>query len=168
MICASSRQRAVLLIAGILIVAALAGAGLLASSGRSLDALKVLLYAMLVPGALLLAVFFVALVSQPSWYRSVTAIYFALFAAGAVLFLVFFFIWLPFSPMRWRFDEVPTLLAVPMLIGLALASVGSAIGTASAVIDGWRKRDRVVIVSSLVLAGMLGFVLVSALIARIT
>jgi hypothetical protein len=164
----SSRQRAALFVGGILIVAALAAAGLLASSGRSLDALKVLLFAMLVPGAVLLAVFFFAVVSQPSWYRSVSAIYFALFAAGAVLFHVFFFIWLPFSPMRWRFDEVPTLLAVPMLIGLAIVSVGSVIGLASATIDGWRKRDRVVIASSLVLMGILGFVFVRGLVARIT
>lgn len=143
----------------------LAVAGLLALTGRSLEGLKLALFVLLLPGLVLMTVWLVRVVRHPGWYRSVRLWTAFLFEAGAVLFLVPLLIWLPLSPISWAVEDLPQLLRLPLVSGLAFVAAGWLLALLEAAAADWRTRDYGRVATDIVLLALTALI-ASAAIAR--
>src|SRR6266568_3449360 len=65
----------------------------------------------------------------------------ALVGVGTVLILLALFGWLPFSPMRWNLDEMPLILRIPLVAGMALFVIGAGLMSIYQTREFWRRRD---------------------------
>jgi hypothetical protein len=122
---------------------------------------KLGLFAILVPALPFMGLMFVGAVTTPDWFRSTETVLGAVVSAAAAVFVLAFLIWLPFSPYRWRFEEVPATLRIPMLAGLAVFAIGGLLGLVYAVPAAWRRRDRRRAAEYLVALGVLAWIIVS-------
>jgi hypothetical protein len=105
------------------VAALLVLAGLLAATGRTTEGLRLALVAMLAPGLVLFAVWLVALVRQPAWYRSAHRVTALLLLAGSLLLLVPVLIRIQYEPASWNFAELPPYLLIPAVVGFVFFTI---------------------------------------------
>jgi hypothetical protein len=157
---AESRRSIVLLLASV-VLAVVATAVALALTGRTEAAVKVALFAFLLLATLFTAALVVDAVTTPGWFRRAETVLGAVVFGAMTVFGLAFLIWLPFSPFRWRFEEMPAILRVPMLAGLTVFAVGSLAGLVYAVPAAWRRGDRRRAAEYLLALGIMAWVIAS-------
>jgi hypothetical protein len=148
------------------VFAVVATAVALALTDRSEAAVKVALFAILLPAPPFMGALFVLIVKSPDWYRSAETFLGAVVCGAAGVFVLAFLIWLPFSPDRWQFDEVPTVLRLPMLAGVVAFAVGGALSAVIAVPVAWRRGDRKRAAEYVIALGVIAWPIVSVVSRR--
>lgn len=159
-------RRTIVLLLGSVVLAVVGTAVALALTSRPEAAVKVALFAILLPAPPFMGALFVVAVRTPGWFRNVETVLGAVVCGAATVWLVAFIIWLPFSPDRWRLEEMPAILRVPMLAGVAAFVVGGLVGLVYAVPAAWRRGDRRRAAEYLLALGVIAWLVISVVSRR--
>lgn len=123
------------------IVAVLVVAAFLALSGHLAVGLKVAAYVLLLPGVPILAASLYVRLRDSSRHRTTRDVEALLIAAGGLLVLVPVLAWLPFGPMHLHIGRLPTVLAVPFVVGVGLVAAGVSSIFLESLVSDWRERE---------------------------
>ena len=152
--------------AGGAIALALLIAAALLIAGNGLAALKILLFVILTPGIALFTVFGIATVREPGWSRRPADIATASFAFGCVLLLSPILAYMPWAPERFPLDSMPLGLPVIATTGGILTFAGASLGVLLGLRGALLRRDWAQVVSLIVIAALIGWILARAIEAR--
>jgi hypothetical protein len=135
-------------------------AGLLALIGRGQEAVKLAFGAGLFPVLVVLGAVLVITVSRPRRSITVGGVLGVVVVIGALLWGTSLLVWLPFSPWRWRPEDMPPVLGVPFVAGLYLFSGGAVLGTLVEFVVAIRAREFRRAVSPALLLALVAFIAV--------
>ena len=124
---------------GILLV--LGVAGVVAMSGHLTIALRVAAFVLLFPGVPMLAAALLVQLRDPDQQRNPRSLSVVLVSVGGLLVLVPLTAWLPFWPGYLHIGRLPTILAVPFVMGVGLLAAGIASILLQSLVDDWRQGD---------------------------
>ena len=161
-------RRSIVLLLGSVVLAVVGTAVALALTGRPESAVKVALFAVLLPAPPFMGALFVVAVRTPGWYRNAETVLGAVVCGAATVWVVAFMVWLPLSPFRWRVEEMPAILRVPMLAGLAAFVVGGLVGLGYAVPAAWRRGSRRRAAEYLLALGVIAWLVISVVSRRLS
>ncbi len=158
--------RAAAWLGGAIELAALAVVGLLFVIGESLAAIKVLLYALFVPGLGIFAIVTVGTLRRPNWYRKPENVGGVMFVIGCFLVLGPILAYAPWTPERFPLGQMPFGLPILVWAGTGFLVGGSILGLVTSVIAFWRERDWLRVLGAIIVLVLVGFVIVRIVATR--